>query len=88
MAKKSAKDELLARIGADIERVCAVANYVGGDGTEALKARIDADLARLEGMRNYVADAAAPAPAAQSKRTRGPNKAKPGLPATDGAVQS
>jgi hypothetical protein len=81
MSKRSAKDELLARISADIERVCAVANYVGGDGTEALQKRIDADLARFEGMRNYVTAAvpAVTADAPKSKRTRGAGKKK-GLP--------
>lgn len=84
MSKRSAKDELLARLDADIARVSGHANYVGGDGTPELTARIDADLAKFTGMRDYVS-AAVPvgAVAEKSKRTRGAGKKKPGLnPAT------
>ena len=82
MSKRSAKDELLARIDADIQRVAGHANYIGGDGTPELKARIDADLEKFQAMRDYVAAAVPVSTLAvdKPKRTRGPNRAKRGLP--------
>lgn len=82
MAKKSAADKLVDRINTDIDRVYAVTNYVGADGSEKLTARIDADLARLLGMRDYVSAATTPGTAdgqaaTKPKRTRGKNKDKP-----------
>jgi hypothetical protein len=76
---KSAKDDLIARIDADIAQVHKVASYVGGDGTPALLARIESDLARFAQMRDYIiGNGEAPAPAEKPKRTRG--KGKRGLP--------
>lgn len=79
MAKQSAADKLTARIDADVARIYQVANYVGGDATEALRSRIDSDLKRLNDMREYVtsdgdsSESAAPKP----KRTR---RKRAGLP--------
>jgi len=77
---KSAKDELIARIDADLAQVHAVANYVGSDGSSALSARIDADVARLASMRDYVT-AQVPKAAATEPKKRG-RKPKRGLPDT------
>ena len=89
MSKRSAADKLVARIDADIERMGAVVNYVGADGTDKLKARIDADISRLTGMRDYVTASipTATTDSAKPKRTRGKGK-KAAAAVEDGAVQS
>ena len=90
MAKKSAKDELLARLDADIARVNDIADYVGSDGSEALAARVQADLAKFTGMRDYVSAAVPVATVSEKPKraARGKGKSKPGLPATGEAAQS
>lgn len=79
MAKKSAKDELLARLDADIARVQGVLDYIGDMDREELNARIDADLKKYGGMRDYVSAAVPVVAVEKVKRTRGAGKKKPGL---------
>jgi hypothetical protein len=91
MSKRSAKDELLARIGSDIAEIHRVGEYLGADVSQPIAARMQADLSRLEVMRNYVT-AAVPGTTADAKptgrKTRGAGKKK-GLPAgSETEVQS
>jgi hypothetical protein len=86
MSKRSAKDELLARIGSDIAEIHRVGEYLGADVSQPIAARMQADLSRLEVMRNYVTAAvpAVTADAPKAKRTRGKGKkAATGTASTD-----
>lgn len=83
MAKQSAADKLTARIDADMAHIHSVANYIGGDSSEALRARIESDLARLKSMRDYVTSDGEAVATDKPKRTRGTGKR--GLPKTPAA---
>ncbi len=86
MSKRSAKDELIARLDADIARVQGHERYIGADMTTELRTRLDADLAKFEGMRAYVTAAVPVAGEVPDTPKRTRKKRAAGLPTQDVAA--